>query len=270
MVGLFAGVPGGTDPGDPSSLRRALKRLHDVRLIEELVEHRVRLHPLVREFAKALTPETETPAFRHNCVRRVLQAFEDFASLERICRANGVDGLEQTLMTALDFNLGGDNKSTEALTAVLRVFRRESHCLREWTPEQQLNFLSQQVLFRATTLGEATLAARAKRRLEELAQPALVARWRTLRESHTLVRILAGHRGWVSSVAVSPDSRHVVSGSDDETVAIWDLRTGQRLRELVGHRRRVNSVAVSPDGRYVVSGSDDETAAVWDLQSGAR
>ena len=76
-LGLFAGVSHIHKPGHPSPLRRALKRLHDVRLVEELLEHRVRLHPLVREFAEALTPEDETQEFRHSCARRIAKAFDD-------------------------------------------------------------------------------------------------------------------------------------------------------------------------------------------------
>ena len=74
----------------------------------------------------------------------------------------------------------------------------------------------------------------------------------------------------MNAVAVSPDGRHVVTGSDDHTVAVWDLDTGERLRELTGHRGAVTSVAVSPDGRHVVTGSDDHTVAVWDLDTGER
>ena len=90
-LGLFAGVSLAGRPGNPSPLQRALKRLHDVRLIEELHEKRIRLHPLVREFARSLTPEAETPEFRHACARRVAEGFEDFASLENTVQAEGVD-----------------------------------------------------------------------------------------------------------------------------------------------------------------------------------
>ena len=37
-------------------------------------------------------------------------------------------------------------------------------------------------------------------------------------------------------MAVSPDGRRVVSGSDDRTVAVWDLETGTRLHGLTGHQ----------------------------------
>ena len=71
-------------------------------------------------------------------------------------------------------------------------------------------------------------------------------------------------------MALSGDGRHIVSGSYDGTVAVWDLQTGARLHELTGHQGGVNSVALSGDGRHIVSGSYDGTVAVWDLQTGAR
>ena len=41
-------------------------------------------------------------------------------------------------------------------------------------------------------------------------------------------RIVAGHRGEVECVTVLPDGR-VVSGSDDNTLRVWDTKTGQCL-----------------------------------------
>ena len=47
---------------------------------------------------------------------------------------------------------------------------------------------------------------------------------------------LTGHSDWVRSVAYSPDGKHVVSGSCDNTVKVWDAQTGKEVIVLVYHR----------------------------------
>ena len=47
---------------------------------------------------------------------------------------------------------------------------------------------------------------------------------------------LRGHSNWVSSVAYSPDGKHIVSGSPDKTVKIWDSTTGKEVSALVCDR----------------------------------
>ncbi len=169
-LGLFAGVSLAGRPGNPSLLQRALKRLHDVRLIEELHEKRIRLHPLVREFARSLTPEAETPEFRHACARHVAKAFEDFASLENTVQAEGVDLVQQALITALEFAPETQYPARDALASLLRNLAREADHLRNGDRQHEPGCFAQQLLFRATTLGQRELADRAKHRLETLAR----------------------------------------------------------------------------------------------------
>ncbi|CCM05582.1 uncharacterized protein FIBRA_07810 [Fibroporia radiculosa] len=80
-----------------------------------------------------------------------------------------------------------------------------------------------------------------------------------------------GHTGGVLSVAFSPDGRHIVSGSRDNTIRVWDAQAGaQLLPAFDGHTSWVTSVAFSPDGRYIVSGSFGGTIRVWDAQTGVQ
>ena len=72
-------------------------------------------------------------------------------------------------------------------------------------------------------------------------------------ETGTLIRRLTGHQAAVNSVAVSPDSRHIVSGSEDQTVVIWSLESGQRLATLVLDGS-IRSVVWCPDSRFVLAG----------------
>ncbi len=79
---------------------------------------------------------------------------------------------------------------------------------------------------------------------------------------------LKDHERAVNSVAIAPDGRFAVSGSDDRSLRYWDLITGECIRTLKGHERAVNSVAIAPDGRFAVSGSDDRSLRYWDLITG--
>jgi hypothetical protein len=73
----------------------------------------------------------------------------------------------------------------------------------------------------------------------------------------------------VLALALSPDGRHVVSGSDDRTLRLWELATGQPVgAPWKGHGGEILSVAFSPDGQHVVSGSDDRTLRLWEMASG--
>ncbi|KAJ6472062.1 quinon protein alcohol dehydrogenase-like superfamily [Mycena sanguinolenta] len=83
----------------------------------------------------------------------------------------------------------------------------------------------------------------------------------------TLGTIVARHPPRVTSVAFSPDSMRIVSGSYDRSVLIWNKITGEK-KSLIGHADWVESVAFSPNGKLVVSGSKDHTVRIWDAVTG--
>src|SRR5450759_2648122 len=79
---------------------------------------------------------------------------------------------------------------------------------------------------------------------------------------------LEGHEGVVSSVAWSPDGQILASGSEDQTIRLWNPYEGQLLKTLHGHSAPVTSVAWSPDGQILASGSEDQTIRLWDTKVG--
>ncbi|KAJ7210182.1 WD40-repeat-containing domain protein [Mycena pura] len=84
-----------------------------------------------------------------------------------------------------------------------------------------------------------------------------------------LQKTLTGHTMTVQSIAFSPNGRQMISGSDDETIRIWDTVTGAQVGEpLKGHNSWVRAVAFSPDGRNIASGANDQTIRIWDSESG--
>ena len=97
----------------------------------------------------------------------------------------------------------------------------------------------------------------------------------------------SAHSSWVQSVAFSPDGATIVSGSDDNTIKVWDAGVSAlrhpptlspnltasvlaaaslelKAEKESAHSHYVMSVAFSPDGKTIVSGSKDAMIKVWD------
>jgi WD40 repeat protein len=56
---------------------------------------------------------------------------------------------------------------------------------------------------------------------------------------------LEGHGGWVTAVAVTPDGRRAVSGSDDGMLKLWDLEQGTVLATFTADQDITAVAAIS-------------------------
>src|SRR5437868_2793397 len=72
-----------------------------------------------------------------------------------------------------------------------------------------------------------------------------------------------GHASYVYSLAVLP-SGMLASGSNDNSIKVWDVQNQTCIATLPGHTGTVNSLVVLPSG-MLASGSLDNSIKVWDV-----
>jgi len=87
------------------------------------------------------------------------------------------------------------------------------------------------------------------------------------------VRKFVGHDSFVNACSPSGnrasddgDGCLIVSGSDDGTTKIWDIRSKRCVKEFE-NKFQMTSVAFSKDGETVFAGGLDETIKAWDLRT---
>ena len=69
-----------------------------------------------------------------------------------------------------------------------------------------------------------------------------------------------------SVISIFTNSSYIFSGSEDTTIKIWDIATGEIVKELTGHKSAVTSVYANET--HVFSGSRDKTVRIWNIATG--
>ena len=109
-----------------------------------------------------------------------------------------------------------------------------------------------------------------RQRLATGSQDGLVRLWDVV--SGACERELAGHSGYVFSVAWSPadGGARLVTASSDRTVRLWTADGGEGQRRLAGHTMSgtVTMVCPSPDGSRLASTAVDSTVRLWSTAEG--
>lgn len=87
-------------------------------------------------------------------------------------------------------------------------------------------------------------------------------------KEYTNIRTLTGHEHTISSVRFTPSGTYLISASRDETVRVWEVKTGFSIRTITGHSAWVKCVAPTWDSQYILSAGIDQTARISNLQTG--
>ena len=82
------------------------------------------------------------------------------------------------------------------------------------------------------------------------------------------VKKISRHNKDIQAIAVSADELLIISGSDDASVCVSDVKTGACLRKFTGPRNKVKAVAINPDNTLILSGGDDLDLRLWDVVTG--
>jgi WD40 repeat protein len=84
---------------------------------------------------------------------------------------------------------------------------------------------------------------------------------------HQIIQTIKGHKKAVLSVAMSPDSKYLVTGSEDKTIKLWEISSGEVVYDWLSEGDSVFSVDFQPNGKEVVAASY-RTIQRWTVEGG--
>jgi WD40 repeat protein/energy-coupling factor transporter ATP-binding protein EcfA2 len=101
--------------------------------------------------------------------------------------------------------------------------------------------------------------------------------WDTKNKQKKPIGTINAHTSIIYGLDFSPNGKMLASGSNDETVRVWDLDkaiNGQSSSSLIatlkGHTAKVNRLEFSRDGDIIASSSNDGTVRLWKWQSSSK
>jgi WD40 repeat protein len=85
--------------------------------------------------------------------------------------------------------------------------------------------------------------------------------------THTMVKLIAGHRDTVLGVAFSPDGKTMATCGADNSINFWDTTSWREIAPALGQKETVSSVAFAPNGKTLASASFDGTMKLWNFST---
>jgi WD40 repeat protein len=72
----------------------------------------------------------------------------------------------------------------------------------------------------------------------------------------------------ISKITISPDGQILASGDTQGVVKLWDLNSGQLIRQFLAHTQVVSGLAFTPDGQTLITANHDGIIKLWDGKTG--
>jgi WD40 repeat protein len=82
------------------------------------------------------------------------------------------------------------------------------------------------------------------------------------------VRVFEDRTQTIFAAADVPYSRRMVTSSEDRIVRLWDLDTGEVVKQMEGHTGEVMGLAVSRNGQMIATGDENGELIAWKTETG--
>ncbi len=76
------------------------------------------------------------------------------------------------------------------------------------------------------------------------------------------------HPGTAYRIALMPDGQHFIGTDGKNNAFLWNIDSGEKVRDFAGHTGDVYTAIVTEGGKSLVTGSDDKSVKQWEVESG--
>ena len=83
----------------------------------------------------------------------------------------------------------------------------------------------------------------------------------------TTATLFPGHSLVVTAVVITPDNTRILSGSRDNCINAWDIKTGKLLYSIAESRNLITAMKLIPNENILVQTSEDKRVRLWDTRN---